>query len=230
MRVNAFPARAALAVLGFGLFSCALLARAQTPAAQSPSPAAAPAHAIVQGVWQLNAAASTASGDLAGRAAGASQSSSRRGGGFGGLGGFGGRRGGGRSAGSSTPNLEKIRALVQEMATAPGKVTIVVQPTEVQLTYDTGQFFRYMTGDQQESHDLTNGTIKTRTRWDGPVLTQDIDCGNNFKFVRTYSVSGDQLIVTIAPAPGSASASNASTDSGEPAVEKRSVYDPVKGT
>ena len=217
----------AVALAGSLLFiGASTMLAGQAPAAQAPASAPtqaeAAAHAIIQGAWQLNAASSSSSGDLAGRAAAAGQSTAGRRG--------GGRRGGsGGGSTSSTPqNLEKIRALVQEIAAAPGRVTIIVKPDEVTVTYDTGQFLRYMTSNQQESHDLTNGTIKTRTRWDGSVLTQDIDAGNNLKFLRTYAVSGDQLIVTIVPAAQSGNTSGSAPASGQPPVEKRSVYDPVK--
>jgi hypothetical protein len=192
------------------------------PPPQSPFEVRTP-RALVEGAWTLNVAASTATGSLTaapgGQAAGRSSGGRRGGRGGGGYGGGG--------MGGTPAQDSKTRALVQDITTAPKGLTLVLGTSMVTLTSDTGESMNYMISDKQESHTLTNGTIKTTTAWDGSVVTQHIDAGNGLKFLRTYAVSGDQLIVTITRDTGNTSTASNGTQT-SPAAEVRSVYDPAR--
>jgi hypothetical protein len=193
-------------------------ARQQTPTPPEAQVTPMTRHATLEGTWNLNVAASSATGDLG--PAPRSQPT----GGFGGgrRGGRGGRGGGGTRGGTQNQN-QNGRAPIGDLTSAPQTLTIAISSTAVTMTSGTGRSDTYMTNEKQETHNTVNGSIKTTTKRDGAIITQHIDAGNNLKYLRTYYVSGDQLIVTITPDSGSSGSGNPV----QPA-EQRSVYDPAK--
>jgi hypothetical protein len=208
----------------------------QSPVQQDKPQAggSAPALVIINGVWQVNATASSTSADLsgmgqdarAGSGSGSRGGGSRGGGGRGGRGGFGGRSGGGSAL--SPEESQKLRALVREVTQMPPRLTVNLTATDVTLTYDSGQVFRYAITGKEEKHDFTNGSVKTKTTWDGAVLTQHLDLGNNIKLVETCAVSGDQLVVSFTHDTGTTGATGRAASPNRPALDRRWVYDAVK--
>jgi hypothetical protein len=174
-------------------------------AAQDAAKPADPAS--LSGVWQLNLADSEARGrgpaGEPGDAGGGGQPPAGGGGGGNGGGGRGGRGGygggGGRGAGGS--DMQKARALIQELMTPADRLTITATATEVSVANNTGQVFKYAANGKEEKQKYTNGEVKATTAWDAGVLKQTFDLGNNIKYVQTWALSADgkQLVVTIAP-------------------------------
>lgn len=203
-------------VMGIGIVHAA---RQQTvpPPEQAQLPTR---HATLEGTWALNVAASSATGDLEP----AQRNQPARGLGGGRRGGRGGRPGGGTKSGAQTQN-QSLRALIADITNTPQKLTLAFSATEVTMTSGTGQSDTYLTNEKQETHSLVDGTVKTTTKREGAILTQHIDAGNNLKYLRTYYVSGDQLIVTITPDSGSSESGTQPVRQGQ-AAEQRSVYDP----
>jgi hypothetical protein len=196
-------------------------ARQQTVAPPQEQVTPPTRHATLEGTWNLNVAASSATGDL-----GPTPRSQPTGGFGGGRRGGGGRGGGGTRGGTQNQN-QNVRALIGDLTNAPQTLTIALSSTAVTMTSGTGRSDTYMTDGKQETHSLVNGSIKTTTKQDGAIVTQHIDAGNNLKYLRMYYVSGDQLIVTITPDSGSSGSGNQQVRPGQ-AAEQRSVYDPAK--
>jgi hypothetical protein len=122
----------------------------------------------------------------------------------GGMGGRGPRMpGGGMPGGRPRPSEEEMarrRALLRELMQPPDRLTIVVEPTEVTITDERGRSWRLVTDGRKEKHQLDNGTVTVRTRWEGDALVRSIDAGDGFELTETYVVApGDapRLQVTV---------------------------------
>ena len=124
------------------------------------------------------------------------------GGGFGGgFGGGGGRPRGGPPVGApSREDMEARRALVQDVLTLPARMTITQDGDKVVLIEPDGVVRTYVVNGAAEKHQLTNGTIETKAKWDGATLRMEIVVGARMKLVRTFEVSDDprRLQVTTA--------------------------------
>lgn len=118
------------------------------------------------------------------------------GGGFGGIGGggFGGGRPGGRGGPESRPSAEEMearRALLQEVMTLPARFTITQDGGRVSFTETDGVVRTYVVNGKSEKHALTNGTIDTRSSWDGARLRMEIRVGERATLIRTFAVRDD---------------------------------------
>jgi hypothetical protein len=125
----------------------------------------------------------------------------------------------------SPEQMAKLRALIQDVTTMPQRLTMNLAGTDVTLTFDSGQVLHYSTTGKEEKQDFTNGSAKVKTTWDGAVLTQHIAVSDTAKFIGTFAVSGDQLVVSFTRDAGTPAPPGPST---RPAAERRWVYDAVK--
>jgi hypothetical protein len=105
------------------------------------------------------------------------------GGGFGGAGG----RGGGRGERPSQEQMEQQRALMQEVAELPTRLTITQRGDLITFVGPDGTARSYAANGKIEKHQLTNGTIETKTAWDGQSLRMAITLGDRGKLIRTFS-------------------------------------------
>lgn len=151
------------------------------------------------GQWELNRDLSSAPGGLPGPDGGGRSGGGRGPGGGGGGGriggGFGGR-GGGRGAGMgggpgatrpSAEDMEAQRALMQEVAELPSRVTITQDGDKVMFVERDGVVRRYLANGKTEKHQLTHGTIETKSSWDNARLKMEITVGRS-KLVRTFGL------------------------------------------
>lgn len=156
----------------------------------------------LSGAWEMNRDLSSAPGgmpgpDGMGRPAGRGRGGP--GGGGGGGRGFGGGMGGGRRGGGGPPDgarpskddVEARQALMQEVMTLPSRVTITQDGDKVVFIEPDGVVRTYAASGRAEKHQLTNGTIETKTSWDGPSLKMEIKMGPRGVLVRTFTVKDD---------------------------------------
>jgi hypothetical protein len=189
---------------------------------QTPAPSAAAAKPRLAGRWQLNkelsAAADSASSPANGSGSGNSYGGGRgggRGGGFGrgggggggmgggmgrGGGGMRGGGGGGQGGGNGQADEEKMkqrRALMQEVMEVDATFTIIEGDGSVSFTHTDGRVVTYKTDGKKEKHQLTNGTIETKTRFDKDTdaLVIEMDLGDGMKMTHTFTVTGDPRVL-----------------------------------
>ena len=174
------------------------------------------------GVWVLNEDLSESPPAIAGRDRSDDQRGRGRGGGGGGVGGpgggggrggFGGGFGGGRAGAGSTggrnrPHPEEVAAMreamqsaMQDLMSAPRRMTIVVSVDEIVLTYDDGRVVRLIPDEREHAGLAGNAMEVTRTtKWDGDQLVTQIELQSRtrLKVEQTYEVrlNRDQLVVT----------------------------------
>jgi hypothetical protein len=179
-------------------------------AAPSPNPApavqasTAAAPTTIAGAWRLDPDLNEKPGQQAngdgdasggGRRFGGGRSGGRMGGGFGG----GRMRRGGR--GGMDPEAMQARiALMREIMQPADQLTITLSSDNknVSITYGDGRVFEYKADGSKEKHQLTNGTVDTKTKWDGQTLETEYDLADNFKVVRDYALTEKthQLVIT----------------------------------
>jgi len=161
------------------------------------------------GVWELNRDLSSAPGGMPGPDGGGPGRGGpgRPGGGFGG-GGNGGRggMGGGRpgggpgSMGPSPEEIERQRAVMQEVTQLPARLTITQDADKVMFTEPDGVVRTYVANGKSEKHQLTSGTIETKSSWDGAQLRMEISAGGRGKLVRTFTVRDGPRRLEVATA------------------------------
>ena len=152
----------------------------------------------LSGEWELNRDLSSAPGGMPGPDGGGRGrgGAGRPGGGFGGgggRGGFGGmgggRQGGGPGTmGPSPEEMERQRAVMQEVMQLPAKLTIAQDGDKVMFTEPDGVVRTYLANGKSEKHQLTRGTIDTKSSWDGSQLRMEITAGGRDKLIRTFTV------------------------------------------
>lgn len=122
-------------------------------------------------------------------------------GGGGGFGGGGGRARGGPPAGApSREDMEARRALMQEVLTLPARVTITQDGNKVVFIEPDGVVRTYVANGASEKHQLTNGTIETKSKWNGAALRMEITIGARATLVRTFEVRDDPRRLEVATA------------------------------
>lgn len=96
--------------------------------------------------------------------------------------------------------MEARRALVQEVLTLPARMTITQDGDKVVVIEPDGVVRTYVVNGAAEKHQLTNGIIETKAKWQGATLRMEIVVGARMKLVRTFEVSDDprRLEVTTA--------------------------------
>jgi hypothetical protein len=182
----------------------AALRASQAPVKQQPR---------LAGVWKLNKEASSAAqsassgsggdnsgGGRSGRGGGGGGGWGRGGGMGGGMGRGGGMGGGGmggmRGGGGGPEDEEKMkqrRALMQEVMEVSPAFTVTEGDGTITFTHNDGRVVTYKTDGKKEKHQLTNGTIETKTKWDKDIeaLVIEMDLGDGMKLTHTYTVTGD---------------------------------------
>ncbi len=167
----------------------------------------------VSGVWELNRDLSSAPGGIpaggeqAGRG-GRGPGGGGRGPGAGGPGGGGraggGPRGGGARggpAGGERPSKEQMeagRALLAEVMELPVRFTLIQDGEKLTVTEPGGVVRTYLVNGKAEKHQLTNGTIETKTSWDGPSLVMQITVGERMTVQRAFKIREDPRRLEIA--------------------------------
>jgi hypothetical protein len=190
MRLFAAPAIAVIA---------AALALTPVPLAASDRLAQqATARPVLAGAWSIDKTLSTAPGSIAMPDDGESEFGPG-GRGPGGLGmGGGGRRGmggggmGGPGGGMRRRDADMAarRALVEELMALPPRFTIAQDGDKVVFIEPDGVVRTYVANDKTEKHQLQNGTIETKSRWDGAALEMELKPSDGLTIVRRYEVRG----------------------------------------
>jgi len=123
-----------------------------------------------------------------------------RGGGYGGGGGgMGGRpMGGGPGSGMNEEEMKARRALMQEALQMPPKFTLAQDGDKLIFIEPDGVVRSYVANGKDEKHQLTNGTIETKSRWDKNALVMEIKASDRGKFTRTFTVSGSPRRLEVA--------------------------------
>lgn len=170
--------------------------------------------ANLSGAWELNREASspTPAGlgpeDDGGRPPGKHGGGHGPGGGRGGfggpgMGGMGGGMHGGPGSGGAQPDREEMarqRELVHEVVASPVRLLIDHDGSTVSFTDDEGHVRRYAATGKSEKHQLTSGTVDTKTHWDVDTLVIETELPRSMKVTRRYafSMAGEvrQLVVT----------------------------------
>jgi len=211
MRLLAAPAFAAFAAAAL-LSSAALAARDQ--------PAARP---VLSGAWSIDKTQSTAPGSVGMPDEGSGPGGGRRRGGGGG-GGYGGGHGGGHGGGGGFPggmsggggrgapggmqgreeDRAARRALLEELISLPPKFTIAQDGDKVVFIEPDGVVRTFVVNDKPEKHQLQNGTIETKSRWDANALEMELTSPGGLTLTRRYEVRGTprQLEVTTTASHG----------------------------
>jgi len=199
MRLSAVPAIGAFAAL---LTSAALVAHED-----------APTRPVLSGAWSIDKTLSTAPGsvgmpdddsDAPGPVGGGRRRGGGPGGGFpGGMGGSGGRGAPGSIRGREEDRAAR-RALVEELIALPPKFTIAQDGDKVVFIEPDGVVRTFMANDKAEKHQLQNGTIETKSRWDGNALEMELKPSDGLTVTRRYEVRGTprQLEVTTTASRG----------------------------
>lgn len=215
MRLYAAPAFAAIA-------AACLLASVPLAAIDQPPPA----RPVLAGAWSIDKTRSTAPGSVAmpdDGDDGGPGPVGRPGGGFGG--GMGGRRGGMGGGGMGGPggggerrregDLAARRALMEELMALPPKFTIAQDGDKVVFIEPDGVVRTYVANDKVEKHQMQNGTIETKSRWDADALEMELKPSGGLTVIRRYAVRGTprQLEVTT------------TTDRGAKNAKRIAVYD-----
>jgi hypothetical protein len=179
-------------------------------AADGPPQAARP---VLSGAWSMNKSLGTAPGSVgmpdddgemrgAGRRGGGGPGGGPGGGGMGRGGGFPGGGGGGMRGrsddGRRREDMAARRELMQELMQLPARVTIAQDGDKVTFIEPDGVVRSYLANDKVEKHQLQNGTIETKTRWDTDALVMELKANGGATITRRFAVRGDprQLEVT----------------------------------
>ena len=194
--MHGITARAAL--LGFAAFCAYEVVNLAAQPVDVPPP--------IEGVWVLNQELSDSPNEpaLSGRSEERPDRGGGNGGGFrgpggigGGWGGFGGRSGGfGGREGRDRPSPEEMAArreamqtAMEDLTSAPYRMTVVTADDEVVLTFGDGRVVRLIADNRE--HAGIAGTameVKRRTRWQGTQLVTQIELQSRTKLKvrRTY--------------------------------------------
>ncbi len=179
-------------------------------AADGPPPAARP---VLSGAWSMNKSLGTAPGSVGmpdddgdmrgpGRRGGGGAGGGPGGGGMGRGGGFPGGGGGGMRGrpddGRRREDMAARRELMQELMRLPARVTIAQDGDTVTFIEPDGVVRSYLANDKVEKHQLQNGTIDTKSRWDADALVMELKANGGMTITRRFAVRGDprQLEVT----------------------------------
>jgi hypothetical protein len=136
---------------------------------------------------------------------------------------------GNRLPSTKPKRLKASEALRKELITPPEE--FVIDLSVPRVTIDTGAGpVTYKINGKSEAHQLANGSVKTKTSWDGPLLRQVIDGGRDVRLTRVFELGLDgQLHVTVGEMgamPAKFSAVPAGQEKGKdtPAEPRRSIY------
>jgi hypothetical protein len=80
---------------------------------------------------------------------------------------------------------------MQEVLDLPARVTIAVDGDRVSFIEADGVVRTYVANGRSEKHARTNGTVETKTSWNGDRLTMELRVGERATLVRTFAVRAD---------------------------------------
>jgi hypothetical protein len=83
------------------------------------------------------------------------------------------------------------RALMEELMQLPPKFTIAQDGDKVVFIEPDGVVRSYVANDKTEKHQLQNGTIETKSKWEADALVMDLKADNGPTITRRYAVKGD---------------------------------------
>ncbi len=163
---------------------------------------------VLAGAWSIDKALSTAPGSVAMPDDG---NGPPAGGGGRGPGGFGGGMGGGRRGGMGgggmggpgggarrrEDDMAARRALMEELMTLPAQFTIAQDGDKVIFIEPDGVVRTYVANDKVEKHQLQNGTIETKSRWDGEALEMELEPPGGRTITRRYAVHGTPRLLEV---------------------------------
>jgi len=100
--------------------------------------------------------------------------------------------------------LSASEAMRKELLTPPEEFSIDLSAASVVIDNKLSGPSTYRINGKTEAHRLTNGSVKIKTIWAGPMLRQDIDGGRNLKLIRTFELNADEgtLRVSVGPPAG----------------------------
>jgi len=87
---------------------------------------------------------------------------------------------------------------MQELVQLPVRLTIIQDGDQVTFAEPDGVVRKYLANGKSEKHQLTAGTIETKTKWDGPSLEMELTAGDRMRLVRTYTVRNDPRRLEVA--------------------------------
>lgn len=222
--------------MGVALF----LLAAAAAALADVQPAGGPAAPGIAGDWIIDREASDPPRAMGGEGRGGDGQRGGPGTGGGGMGGpgmggpgmGGGRSGGGMGRGGgqapggsrqppSEEEMKRRRALLQELATPPSRLTVRLDATTVAFVDETARVRKYSTDGRSEKHQFTNATVETRVRWREGGLTIEASLESGARLVRRYEVMSEphRLVVTTKLTGG---------PMGGDAPEMKTVYLPLE--
>jgi hypothetical protein len=182
-------------------------------AADGPPQVARP---MLSGAWSMNKSLGTAPGSVGmpdddgemggpGRRGGGPGGGGPGGGPGGGMGGRGGGFPGGGGGmrgrpddGKRREDMAARRELMHELMQLPPRVTIAQDGDKVTFIEPDGVVRTYLANDKVEKHQLQNGTIETKSRWEADALVMELKPNGGMTITRRFAVRGDprQLEVT----------------------------------
>ena len=95
--------------------------------------------------------------------------------------------------------MARMQAAMQDLLSAPNRMTVVQDGSDVLFTYDDGRVMRLIPDGEKHAGIAGNGIqVERRARWDGDLLIAEIQVPSGVKIVQTYDAPFEvgQLIVT----------------------------------
>ncbi len=94
--------------------------------------------------------------------------------------------------------MEAGRALLAEVMELPARFTLIQEGEKLIVTEPDGVVRTYLVNGKAEKHQLTNGTIETKTSWDGPSLVMQMAVGERMTVQRAFTIREDPRRLEIA--------------------------------
>ena len=95
--------------------------------------------------------------------------------------------------------MGRMQAAMQDLLSAPNRMTVVHDGSDVLFTYDDGRVMRLIPDGNKHAGIAGDGIqIERRVRWDGDLLIAEIQVPSGVKIVHTFDApfEAGQLIVT----------------------------------
>ncbi len=78
-----------------------------------------------------------------------------------------------------------------EVMQLPVRFTLIQESDKIVITEPDGVVRSYVANGKAEKHQLTSGTVETKTTWDGPSLKMQIAVGERVKVERRFTLRDD---------------------------------------
>lgn len=194
-----------------GVTSVVVMAALGSMAGAAPRQASGASRDALMGSWVLDQESSTlppddampadprGAGGMGGRPPGGGPGMGGPGGGRPGPGMGGGPGGpGGEGSRPSPEEMKRIRDLMRELVEAPARLTMALDGEAVAFVDEDGRVRKYVANGKAEKHQLTAGTVQTKTRWDGPSLIIETEAREGLRLKQIYALEPGtgRLVVT----------------------------------